>query len=99
MQPKINIQHVMPVMFGFFIMGFIDVVGIASNYIKQDFQLSDTIANLILMMVFVWFALFSIPTGMLMTKIGRRKTVVLSILINAVALFIPVIFYSFISVL
>lgn len=99
MQPKINIKHVMPVMFGFFIMGFIDVVGIASNYIKQDFQLSDTIANLILMMVFVWFALFSIPTGMLMSKIGRRKTVVLSILINAVALFIPVISYSFVSVL
>jgi MFS transporter, FHS family, L-fucose permease len=99
MQPKINIQHVMPVMFGFFIMGFIDVVGIASNYIKQDFQLNDTIANLILMMVFVWFALFSIPTGMLMTRIGRRKTVVISILINAVALFIPVISYNFISVL
>ena len=99
MQQKINFKEIMPVMFGFFIMGFIDVVGIASNYIKQDFQLNDTLANLILMMVYVWFVLFSIPTGMLMSKIGRRKTVLLSILINAFALFLPVLSYNFVSIL
>jgi MFS transporter, FHS family, L-fucose permease len=99
MQQKTNIKHILPVMFCFFIMGFIDVVGIASNYIKQDFQLSDTFANLLLMMVFVWFVLFSIPTGVFMGKIGRRKTVLLSILITSLALFIPIIFYNFITVL
>ncbi len=86
-------------MFGFFIMGFIDLVGIASNYIKQDFHLNDTMANLILMMVYIWFVLFSIPTGLLMSKIGRRKTVVLSILLNVFALFIPIILYNIFSVL
>ncbi|MBS1736816.1 MAG: MFS transporter [Bacteroidetes bacterium] len=80
-------------------MGFIDLVGIASNYIKQDFQLSDTVGNLILMMVYIWFVLFSIPTGILMSKIGRRKTVFASIVITAIALFIPIVSYNFVSIL
>jgi len=99
MHQKIKITLLLPVMFGFFIMGFIDVVGIASNYVKQDFHLSDTVANMILMMVFIWFVLFSIPTGILMGKIGRKKTVLVSILITSIALFIPVLSYNFISVL
>lgn len=86
-------------MFGFFVMGFVDVVGIASNYIKQDFQLNDTVANLVLMMLYVWFVLFSIPTGMLMGRIGRRKTVLLSIVITSLALFVPIVSYNFITVL
>ena len=99
MDQKINIKQFLPVMSGFFIMGFVDVVGIASNYIKQDFMLSDTSANLLLMMVFVWFVLFSIPTGVLMGKIGRKKTVLLCILITAAALFVPVISYNLVTVL
>jgi len=99
MQQRINLKQFLPVMFGFFVMGFIDIVGIASNYIKQDFQLSDTVANLILMMVYIWFVLFSIPTGILMGRIGRRKTVVISIVITSFALFVPIISYNFITVL
>ena len=66
---------IFPILFGFFVMGFVDVVGISTNYVKHDFGLSDTLANLIPMMVFLWFAIFSIPTGMLMGRIGRRNTV------------------------
>ena len=54
---------IFPILFGFFVMGFVDVVGIATNYVKMDFGLSDTLANLLPMMVFLWFALFSVPTG------------------------------------
>lgn len=75
-------------------MGFVDVVGIATNYVKKDFQLSDTLANLLPMAVFLWFLIFSIPTGMLMNKIGRKKTVLLSMIITVVALLIPMIAYS-----
>jgi FHS family L-fucose permease-like MFS transporter len=99
MQQKINVSNVMPVMLGFFVMGFVDVVGIASNYIKQDFQLSDTLSNLVLMMVYIWFVLLSIPTALLMGKIGRRKTVLTSMVITTVGLFIPVVSYTFVSVL
>lgn len=32
-----------PVMFCFFAMGFVDLVGIASNYVKEDLQLTDSV--------------------------------------------------------
>lgn len=99
MNETVKIKQFLPIMFGFFVMGFIDIVGIASNYIKQDFHLSDTVANLLLMLVYIWFFLFSIPTGVLMGKIGRRKTVILSILITSIALFVPIVSFNFAAVL
>ena len=89
----------LPVFFGFFIMGFIDAVGIATNYIKSDFELSDTVANFLPMMVFLWFFVFSIPTGLLMNRIGRKKTVLLSMLVQIVALIIPVFAYNYVAML
>ena len=35
-----------PVMLCFFAMGFVDLVGIASNYVKEDLNLNDATANL-----------------------------------------------------
>lgn len=90
---------VYPILFGFFVMGFVDVVGIATNYVKEDFTLSDTLANLIPMMVFLWFALFSIPTGILMGKIGRRNTVVFALAITVGAMLLPLVWYDFAGVL
>lgn len=90
---------ILPILFGFFVMGFVDVVGISTNYIKQDFGLSDTLANLIPMMVFLWFAIFSIPTGMLMGRIGRRNTVAVSLGITIVAMLLPLFLYDFAGVL
>lgn len=95
MNNNTQLSKTLPVLFGFFIMGFVDVVGIATNYVKLDFQLNDTLANLLPMMVFLWFFVFSIPTGLLMNKIGRRKTVILSGFITMVAMFIPLISYQF----
>lgn len=90
-----NIMRILPVLFGFFVMGFVDVVGIATNYVKSDFSLSDTISSLLPMMVFLWFAVFSIPTGVLMGRIGRRNTVLLSLAVTAVAMLMPLFFYDF----
>lgn len=90
---------IFPILFGFFIMGFVDVVGIATNYVKVDFSLSDTLANLIPMMVFLWFALFSIPTGMIMGKIGRKNTVLVALLVNFFAMLLPLFIYDFTAVL
>ncbi len=96
---KSMIWMLIPVMFSFFTMGFVDLVGIATNYVKADFQLSDTLANLLPSMVFFWFLIFSVPTGMLMNKIGQRKTVLLSIVVTVVALLLPLLNYSFASML
>lgn len=90
---------IFPILFGFFVMGFVDVVGIATNYVKRDFLLSDTLANLLPMMVFLWFALFSIPTGILMGKCGRRNTVVVALTITALAMLVPLFSYNFTSIL
>lgn len=87
------------VFFGFFIMGFVDVVGIATNYVKIDFDLSNSLANTLPMIVFLWFALFSIPAGILMGKIGRKKTVLISLSITTFAMIIPFVIYSFAFVL
>lgn len=86
---------VLPVFFGFFVMGFADVVGIATSYIKQDFNLSDSMANLLPMMVFLWFAVFSVPTGLMMNKLGRKNTVLISMMVTLIALFVPVIAYRY----
>lgn len=90
---------ILPILFGFFVMGFVDVVGIATNYVKKDFALSDSLANLLPMMVFLWFALFSIPTGICMGRHGRKNVVVVSILITAIAMLIPMFFYDFVMIL
>ena len=88
---------IIPVMLSFFAMGFVDMVGTATNYIKADFGLSDAFANLCTTMVFFWFLIVSIPTGALMNRIGRRKTTLLSLAITAVALLVPVLNYSAVS--
>ncbi len=86
---KTNKLALIPVMLCFFCMGFVDLVGIASNYVKEDLGLSDAVANVFPSLVFFWFLIFSVPTGMLMNRIGRKKTVLLSLVVTAVSLFIP----------
>ncbi len=99
MTKKSILGSLLPVMLAFFCMGFVDLVGAATNYVKDDFNLSDTVANTLPSIVFFWFLLFSVPTGVLMGKIGRRKTVILSLIITAVSLAIPFVHYSYVSML
>lgn len=101
MKNENSIAKLLPVLFGFFIMGFCDVVGITAMHVKEDLlgsyspEFRDTLSNLIPVALFSMFLIFSIPTGMLMNKIGRKKTVLLSNIITIVAMFIPLIEYSF----
>ena len=87
--------YLIPVMLCFFCMGFVDLVGIASNYVKEDLGLTDSVANVFPSLVFFWFLIFSVPTGMLMNKIGRKNTVLLSLIVTVVSLFIPLLGNSF----
>ena len=79
-----------PVMLCFFAMGFVDLVGIASNYVKADLDLTDSQANIFPSLVFFWFLIFSVPTGILMNKIGRKKTVLLSLIVTFASLLLPI---------
>ena len=83
-------KKLVPVMLCFFAMGFVDMVGIASNYVQKDLELSDTLANTLPSLVFLWFLIFSIPTSLLMNKIGRKNTVLLSLVMTLAAMAVPV---------
>lgn len=99
MKNTTSVSKILPVLFGFFIMGFCDVVGITSTHVKADFGLSDTLSNMIPVALFAMFFLFSVPTGILMNKIGRKRTVLLSNILTIIALFIPLFDYSFVTAL
>ena len=90
MSEKTSSLKLIPVMLAFFAMGFVDLVGIASNYLKADLGLSDSEANSFPSLVFFWFLIFSVPTGMLMNRIGRKKTVLLSLIVTFLSLVIPI---------
>ena len=92
---KSNKMALIPVMLCFFAMGFVDLVGIASNYVKADLNLNDTTANLFPSLVFFWFLIFSVPTGVLMNRIGRKKTVLLSLIVTLFSLLLPIFGESF----
>lgn len=89
-QNQMKYAKLIPVMLAFFAMGFVDLVGIASNYVKADLNLTDSQANIFPSLVFFWFLFFSVPTGILMNRIGRKKTVLLSLLVTFVSLLLPV---------
>ena len=90
-----NFSKLLPIMFAFFAMGFVDMVGTATNYVKADFALSDTMANFLPSMVFLWFFFLSVPTGLLMNRIGKRKTVLLSLVVTALAMILPLCAYNY----
>nr|WP_314661312.1 MFS transporter [uncultured Porphyromonas sp.] len=83
------------VMLSFFAMGFVDLVGIASNYVQKDLGLRDSEANLFPSLVFFWFLLCSVPTSMLMNRIGRKSTVLVSLVLTVLSLFVPLLGESY----
>jgi fucose permease len=76
-------------------MGIVDLVGISTNYVKQDFGLKDSIANLLPLSLFLWFAILSVPTSMLMNTLGRKRTVIISMILTLLAMIVPLIVYNF----
>ena len=95
---KSGTLQLIPIFFCFAVMGFIDIVGVSVSHVKQDFGLSDKVANLLPSMTLIWFLLISIPTATLMRRIGRKSTVLTSLVIMAVAMVLPLVHYGFAAV-
>lgn len=89
-----SVLKIMPVLFGFFVMGFCDIVGISSDYAKDAFGWSNTMAGFIPSMVFVWFLFLGIPVGILMNKYGRKNMVLISMVITVFGMFLPLLSYN-----
>ncbi len=81
--------QIIAIMISFFAMGSIEMVGIASNYIKVSLHISDAKANLLPSLVYIWFLVCTIPTGILMNRIGRKKTVLISMTAMALTMLLP----------
>lgn len=84
-----TLMQFIPVMLCFFAMGFVDLVGTATNFVRSDLNLTVSEASIFPSLVFFWFLIFSVPTGMLMNRIGRKNTVLVSLVITAVSLVVP----------
>ncbi|MDR2979884.1 MAG: MFS transporter [Bacteroidales bacterium] len=89
MKKSTLILSLLPVFLGFFVMGFVDVVGIATNYFKDTYGLSERLSGFLPSMIFIWFLVFAIPSATLMNKIGRKNTVLLSMLVTIIGMFLP----------
>ena len=96
---KNSLSLILPVMFGFLAMGFIDMIGLVTNNVRADFNMSDGLVNTISLSCYLWFLLLSIPVGVALTKWGRKRMVLLSLAIHVVALLLPYLYYGFVSVL
>lgn len=83
-----------PVLLGFFIMGFCDLVGISVTYAKLQFNWSETKAGFLPSLVFLWFLLLSVPAALAMNKFGRKKLVLAGLFITLIAVFIPVVSFT-----
>lgn len=88
-----------PIFFCFFSMGFVDLCGLGSNLLKKDLGLTNSQANLFVTLTFLWFFVFSVPAGLLMNRIGRRNTVIVSMVITCIAMAAPIFTDSYVGML
>lgn len=95
MKQKNTLRRLLPVLYGFFIMGFCDVVGVATSYVQRQFDLSESLAGLIPSMVFLWFLLLAVPVALWMNRLGRRRMVIVGNAVTIVGMLIPLAHGSF----
>lgn len=79
----------------FVVMGFVDIVGVATGFIKKDFGLTDDLAQLIPSMALFWFFVLSVPSGILQDAYGKRRMLNLGMLLTGAGMIVPFIHYSF----
>ena len=72
---KIELRKILPVFMSFIVMGFVDIIGVATGYVKQDFKLTDFVAQFLPMMVLLWFFVLSVPAGVLQDKYRQTEYV------------------------
>ena len=86
--------RLLPILFGFFVMGFCDIVGFSSDYAQRAFGWSSAMTGFVPSMVFIWFLFLGVPVGNLMNRWGRKNTVLLSMVLTLMGMFLPLAVYS-----
>ena len=90
MKKQNSILTTLPVLFGFFVMGFCD-------YVQRSFNWSPVMTGFVPSMVFIWFLFLSIPIGNQMNKWGRKNTVLISMGITIIGMILPLLAYDSIT--
>lgn len=90
-----NTATIAPVLTVYIVMGFLDIVGVSTGYIKNDFGLEDKVAQFLPSMALIWFFLFSVPAGLLIERYGKKMLVNIGMFLTGVSMVVPFIYYSF----
>ena len=96
---KVSITKILPVLMAFFVMSFVDLVGIGVDRVSKDMNLSATLAQLIPSAAFLWFLLLSVPVGVLQSRLGKKFMLNIGMGVTALGLLVPFSFYTFEMVL
>lgn len=94
-----SLAKTLPVFMAFYVMGFGDIVGVATSYTKLEFGLSNTLTQILTMLAFVWFALLSVPVGVFQDRKGKKFTVNLGITIIGLGMLVPILAYNYYGML
>ena len=80
----------LPLLAGFFVMGFGDIIGTVMNQVKAECAANaDSISWLMPVFAYVWFLVISIPTGVMAGRIGRKNAVLVSLGVTVAAMAVP----------
>lgn len=90
MNTKDNLSRIFPVLMSFFVMSFVDLVGIGVDRVSSDMSLSATLAQLIPSATFLWFFLLSVPVGVMQSRLGKRLMLNIGMGVTALGLLIHI---------
>jgi len=79
----------LPIFLTFLVMGVADAMGPMADAVKTQYQLSNVMATLLTFFVFIAFAVFSVPGGLLAARIGKKRLLQLGLAISALGILIP----------
>ncbi len=94
MKKQHSILTASPVLFGFFVMGFCDIVGITSDYVQRTFGWSPAMTGFVPSLVFIWFLFLGIPVGNRMNRWGRKNTVLIGMGVTVAGMLLPLLAYN-----
>ena len=78
-----------PIFFAFFVMGVADAMGPMSDGVKKAYGLDNVTLTLLSFFVFIAFAVFSVPGGLLAARIGKKNLLLLGLALNTIAVAVP----------
>jgi fucose permease len=78
----------LPILLAFLLMGVADAMGPMSDAVKKEYAVSNFMSTLVPFFVFIAFAVFSVPGGLLAARMGKKKLLLLGLGLNVLALLV-----------